>query len=254
MYRGPRGPATALRVAGPPRARRSAPVGPSPTDPGPATIAAMDDERPETPAEERTTTSGPILSAGVGAAPLEWAPAPPAHPGIPGEVAPGLVVADVGTRVAAYLLDAFVLGSIAITIDLALRSSSAQVNVVSPTLATVIGVGYFMLSWVGPWSATPGQRLAGLRVVDATSLGPIGPGRALVRTLVLGWAFDLLSFAVPYGNLIGIVLIFYSLGLLVSALADGRRQGLHDRLTRTLVIRPRQASPAPLALGCVLAL
>jgi len=214
----------------------------------------MDDDRAASPAEDPTTPSGPILGAGVGAAPVEWAPARPTPPGRPGEVADGLVVAGVGTRVAAYLLDAFVLGSVAITIDLALRSTSAQVNVVTPTLATLVGVGYFVLSWVSPWSATPGQRLAGLRVVDATSLGPIGPGRALVRALVLGWAFDLLSFVVPYGNLIGIVLIFYSLGLLVSAMADGRRQGLHDRLTRTLVIRPRQASPAPLALGCVLAL
>jgi len=214
----------------------------------------MDDDRTTGDrSDPATTPTGPILSAGVGAAPVEWTPAPPT-PARVDEVAEGLVVAGVGTRVAAYLLDAFILGWIAITIDLALRSSPAQTNVISPTVITVIGLGYFVLSWIGPWSATPGQRLAGLRVVDATTLEPIGFGRALVRALVLGWAFDLLSFAVPYGNLIGTFLVFYSFGLLAMTMTSPRRQGLHDRVTRTLVIRPKLASPAPLALGCALAL
>ena len=214
----------------------------------------MDDDLTKGAREDPATTpSGPIVSAGVGAAPVEWTPARPA-PARVDEVADGLVVVGVGTRVAAYLLDVFILGWIAITIDLALRSSVAQANVISPTVITVIGVGYFVLSWISPWSATPGQRLAGLRVVDANSLGPIGFGRALVRALLLGWAFDLLSFAVPYGSFIGMILLFYSFGLLATAMTNPRRQALHDRLTRTLVIRPKLASPAPLALGCVLAL
>jgi len=65
---------------------------------------------------------------------------------------------------------------------------------------------------------TPGRRLAGIRLVDRTGSAP-GPGHALLRA-----ALSLVSFA--------LFLSGFWLGLF-----DRRGQTLHDKLTRTFVVR-----------------
>ena len=65
---------------------------------------------------------------------------------------------------------------------------------------------------------TPGRRLAGIRLVDGTGSIP-GPGRALIRA-----ALSLVSF--------GLFLSGFWLGLF-----DRRGQTLHDKLSRTFVVR-----------------
>lgn len=86
-------------------------------------------------------------------------------------------------------------------------------------LALVLGLVYtavFALLWNG---RTPGRRLLGIRLVDRTGLAP-APGRAIVRAVLAVVSF------VPF--LAGFWL----------ALFDRRGQTLHDKLTRTFVIRP----------------
>jgi uncharacterized RDD family membrane protein YckC len=80
---------------------------------------------------------------------------------------------------------------------------------------TVIVVLYFFTSW---WSASPGQRILGIRVV-ATDGRTVGWGRAAVRMLVL-------SFAAGY-LLLGVLWIGF----------DRLRQGWHDKIAGTLVVR-----------------
>jgi uncharacterized RDD family membrane protein YckC len=65
---------------------------------------------------------------------------------------------------------------------------------------------------------TPGRWLAGIRLVDGTGAAP-SPSRALIRA-----ALSLLSF--------GLFLTGFWLGLF-----DRRGQTLHDKLTRTFVVR-----------------
>jgi uncharacterized RDD family membrane protein YckC len=100
----------------------------------------------------------------------------------------------------------------------------------SPTLAGfVLWFGYFCGLWTLA-GQTVGMALFGLRVVRAADGKRLGPGRAVGRFFAL-----LLSFAV---FLIGVIWVA----------ADRRKQGWHDKLARTVVVRNAgPAAPAPTA-------
>jgi uncharacterized RDD family membrane protein YckC len=218
--------------------------------------SSVDDNRPASPeTAERTDAppkSGSILSAGVGAPPVSWTtPGSHAIGGI--EVAKGIVLAGIGTRIAAFLVDAFVLGALAITITLATASvvpNRAAADLIAGIIVAIFGVGYFTMFWVSPWMGTPGQRLAGLRVVDAASLEPIDARRALVRSLAIGSALTLLSFAGALSRYIEVIVVVWAMVLRGTAIFNDRRQGLHDRWARTIVVKPAVAGPGPLVFGC----
>ena len=85
-------------------------------------------------------------------------------------------------------------------------------------LAIAVSIGYWVYFW-GTTGATFGMRMLGLRVVDANTGGPIGIPRALVRwlmTIVNSWACY-----------IGWIWVAF----------DARKQGWHDKVARTVVIR-----------------
>jgi uncharacterized RDD family membrane protein YckC len=86
-------------------------------------------------------------------------------------------------------------------------------------LGTLLGVVYssvFAFLWGG---RSPGRWLFGIRLVDRRGLAP-APGRAVARALlaVVSFAFCLAGFWL--------------------SLFDRRGQTLHDKLTRTFVVRP----------------
>lgn len=91
------------------------------------------------------------------------------------------------------------------------------------------GATYYLITYILPavavitfWlarQATPGKMMLSLKIVDAKTLGPLGKGQAIGRYL----AYYVSS--IPLG-----------LGLLWVAF-DGRKQGWHDKLAGTLVIR-----------------
>lgn len=70
-------------------------------------------------------------------------------------------------------------------------------------------------------AATPGKALLGLRIVDAKTLGKAPAGRLCLR--YLGY----------YLSALALMLGFVWVGI------DARKQGLHDKLARTLVIKER---------------
>ena len=218
----------------------------------------MDDDRTPAEHDDPARRAAPILSAGVRAAPVDWT-APGADgtggAGGPRTLANGMVLAGVGTRLGAFFVDFFILGCVAVVITLISSNVIANrttADAVPAITSAALAVVYFAVAWIGPWAATPGQRLAGLRVVDAVSLRPIDPGRAVIRSLALGSALNLLSFAAPVGQIIGAILIIWPFILFASTIYDARHQGLHDRWTRTLVVRPVDAGSFPLTLGCFL--
>jgi len=91
--------------------------------------------------------------------------------------------------------------------------------------------------------ATVGQRLLGLRVVDANGPELLSRPRAVVRWLALfGWAF--VGVASDLANVLTVVAALWVVGLLVSQMRDDGRQGFHDRLARSLVVRPRRGMPS----------
>ena len=99
----------------------------------------------------------------------------------------------------------------------------------------VAGPADFLISWVLPavavvlfWihrQATPGKMAISARVVDAKTGGPLGVGQSILR--YLGYFVS----TIPLG-----------LGLLWVAF-DPRKQGWHDKIAGTVVIRRRGAGP-----------
>jgi uncharacterized RDD family membrane protein YckC len=86
-------------------------------------------------------------------------------------------------------------------------------------LALVGGVLYYTLM-IGKSGQTLGGRAAGVRVVDATTGGAIGNGRALGRFLFAGFIS---------GNLCALGYLW--------ALWDGRKQTWHDKVVSSVVIK-----------------
>jgi len=90
------------------------------------------------------------------------------------------------------------------------------------TLANVIYfigyVGYFIYYW--GMGQTPGMRIFGIYVADANTGTAIGFGRAGIR--YLGYLLSLLACYIG----------------LIWALFDKRKQGWHDKIANTVVIRP----------------
>lgn len=100
--------------------------------------------------------------------------------------------------------------------------------------ALIAGPADFLLTWVLPaiavilfWmykAATPGKMALGLRIVDAKSGATPTTGQCIGR--YLGYYVSLLPFAA------GIVWVAF----------DARKQGFHDKLAGTVVVRRRVAA------------
>ncbi|GAC1528971.1 MAG: RDD family protein [Ramlibacter sp.] len=129
------------------------------------------------------------------------------------------------TRVCAALIDSLlfllVLGSVLYMLDGSFHSSSPLVDVlVNYVLPCAIDV----FLWVR-YGGTPGKYAMSARIVDADTGEPLSTGRALLR--YLGYFVS----AVPLG-----------VGLLWVAF-DPRKQGWHDKMANSVVVRPLGAGP-----------
>lgn len=122
-----------------------------------------------------------------------------------------------------------------------------------PVLVAIYGTQYFsstrmvhgpadmLITWVLPaiaviafWlvrGATPGKMAMSARIVDAQTGGPLTPIQSVIRYL---------------GYFISIIPLF--LGIIWVAF-DRRKQGWHDKLAGTVVVRPRHGAPVRFAAG-----
>jgi uncharacterized RDD family membrane protein YckC len=176
-------------------------------------------------------------------------PPPPAYPvatyyaGPQPGPAPGIAYAGFWIRFAAALIDGIIVGvpfviiflvvegsalsSYANCINIAAQSGSFATICSSTYIGSVgywylIGLGVQLLYFVILWSklgGTLGQRMLGLHVVDAATGQNIGIGRSLGRFL---------------GYVISIIPLY--IGLIWAAF-DPRKQGWHDKIASTFVVR-----------------
>lgn len=147
------------------------------------------------------------------------------NPPAPAYAAPVANYAGFWIRVVAYIIDAIILGIIGAIIYTALGVNVGDPNVMSSGnyqgaqgINLVISIAYF----AGLWSfmgGTLGQRIFGMRVVDANTGQPIGIGKALLRYVGL-----FISFLVCF---IGVIWVAF----------DARKQGWADKIAGTLVVR-----------------
>ncbi len=125
-------------------------------------------------------------------------------------------------RVVAYVIDAIILGVVGFIIDVILRANpndpSSSGYFAANLVNFLIGAAYFIAFW-SYWSATPGQRIFKLRVVDANTMQPIGPGKAVLRYIGL-----FISFLVCF---VGVIWVAF----------DARKQGWMDKIAGTVVLQ-----------------
>jgi uncharacterized RDD family membrane protein YckC len=140
----------------------------------------------------------------------------------------GSVAADSGyagfwIRLAAYILDAIILGIPLAILNVALNPKPNDPSSNHPglvfVLTLVIELAYFAGFWSSGLHATLGQKIFGLRVVNASDFGRISFARAAGR-----------FFAMILSGLI------FCIGFLMVAFTE-RKQGLHDMIAGTYVIK-----------------
>jgi len=103
--------------------------------------------------------------------------------------------------------------------SLTASSSDLFINLVLPAAAIII-------FWITK-QATPGKMVFGAKVVDAATGGPLSVGQSIGR--YLGY----------YVAMLPLFMGFFWVGF------DPRKQGWHDKLAGTVVIRPRQRGTEP---------
>lgn len=142
----------------------------------------------------------------------------------------GAVVAGLGKRFAAAVLDFLPLAAIYGLVYLALRLSSTPTIVLAATISgSVLGAAYGLYQW---WAyanrgAGLGARAMGLRLVSLKDGEPIGWWRVFLRQLV---------FSALMGTIVG------GIALLVFLVIHERRQGWHDMVGGAVVVQPKRAA------------
>ncbi len=111
-----------------------------------------------------------------------------------------------------------------------LRAGAVAIGIIF----AAVDLAYFALLNGSEQGQTLGQMMLGIAVRDSASGGAVGWQRAGLRILVL-----YPGIALGWLPVIGEFLIVYTLIAALSPLWDGRRQGFHDKLTHTDVVKVR---------------
>lgn len=162
-------------------------------------------------------------------------PVPPRATGAPASAAAASaqtpVIAAYGRRMAASLIDGFVLFVPALTLLMLPRAwlPDTPAFVVGELLAVLVGVVYYTLLQGRAEGATIGKRAVGIRVVRNNGEN-LGNGLALGRYVLL--------------TLFGMLLIPYFVPLF-----NHHRKGLHDMICGTVVIEGKSTEHPPLDLS-----
>lgn len=184
----------------------------SPSEPQPSMTPPADQPLPsdETPSPAQTPP------------PVSWQPAPPVQPG----PMPGLRYAGFWARTVAYIIDFIILAVIAAALSPFLGSTvitsgptGVDIDYGAQGLNALVALLYFVAFWVLR-GQTPGMIPFNMRVVRADSGANVDIGRAILRYVGL-----IISFVVI---LLGVIWVAF----------DARKQGWHDKLAGTLVVRP----------------
>jgi uncharacterized RDD family membrane protein YckC len=163
--------------------------------------------------------------------------------------APGIVYADVVTRIIALIVDSIILYiPYAIIGGILVAALFATGGAIATIFSLVIGVLYAALAgayFVWTWTtqrASYGMKFLKLEVVNAADGATLTQPQAIRRFLFL-YAGNLLSiigsnvFGFGIGSLLGLVGLGYTLYLLYTTTQSAKRQGFHDLQAGTVVIK-----------------
>jgi uncharacterized RDD family membrane protein YckC len=180
-----------------------------------------------------------------------WADPTPAVPAsVPG--APGLRYADTASRFVAYLIDSFLIGIVASILSAALGygrttvSTNGAITSVNTSVSgaalyvpfALISLAYFVAFWTGGRRAAIGQKIFNIQVGNAANGAGLTPVQAVTRWAALGFPLYLLSIVPAAGGFAGLALFIWWIVLLVTTILSPTKQGLHDRIAGTALVRP----------------
>jgi uncharacterized RDD family membrane protein YckC len=271
--------------------------GDKPAEEGGVGFAAVDEGSPTSPDQppptEPTAPASPIISASPSA---PSAPSAPGTPDIPAAAVPpgsgwqtpvvaaateqadGYVIAGVGARFVAWLIDVLLAGVIPIALSLAIVDWNAIIRdaidqarldpsgrITSFTyeipitldyiLLTLIGLGVQFLYFVGFWTsglrATPGMIGLKMRVVDAGTGSTLSITQATKRWIALGWPLGLLVLIPALQNSASLIQFAWVIVLFFTTVLNDRKQGLHDRFANSLVVRSVTSGDGATVVGCL---
>jgi uncharacterized RDD family membrane protein YckC len=141
-----------------------------------------------------------------------------------------------GKRLLAAIIDGVITGAIGFIIAAPLVGAKAMTSnsdlgarFGANGITAVIAILYFALQH-GKWGQSIGKRALGIRVVRAADSGPIGYGAAFGRVLFT-YVFSLITLGL--GSLIDAVWVLW----------DGRKQALHDKVVKTVVVNADGPDP-----------
>jgi uncharacterized RDD family membrane protein YckC len=149
-----------------------------------------------------------------------------AMPTIGAGPAPGLAYAGFWVRFVAYVIDSVILFGITLVLG-AVSGGFVRTDPVTGLqtfnfglegLSFIVGIAYFVGFWTAR-SQTPGMMVFNLRIARAEDGGPLDLARAAIR--YVGYVIA----SLPFG-----------LGLIWAGF-DSRKQGWHDKIARTFVVR-----------------
>ena len=150
---------------------------------------------------------------------MDWSRPPPPGP------APGIAYAGFWIRTIAFVVDlvlvlivASILGASIALVGLTVVGEDIALSIAA-ALGAFASLVYFVGGWVG-WGRTAGMAVTDLHLVRAADGGPVYLGRAMLRYAILPVSFAIL--------LLGVIFVAF----------DAQKQGWHDRVAGTLVIRP----------------
>ena len=166
--------------------------------------------------------------------------------------APGVAYADLVQRIIAIVIDGLVLGigyailwGVVVATLFAVGSFGGALIgvVVGGVLYLVASAIYFIYTWT-KMRASPGQRILGLEVVNASDGSTITQPQAVRRWLFL-WGPSAVATVFGYtagtlgalGFVVSLAAFIYLIYLLYTASQSPKRQGFHDVQSNTVVIK-----------------
>ncbi|MEX1172710.1 MAG: RDD family protein [Chloroflexota bacterium] len=172
------------------------------------------------------------------------------------------VIAGVGTRLVAWLVDLLILGAISALalIAIAVATQSAfpddlmTIDLTFAVLVTGLQFLYFVGFWTSSGGATPGMRLVALRVVAVSGGdGGLAIAPAIIRWAAFGYPLTLLTVLEDVSQIASWGLTAWSVVLLLTTIISDTNQGIHDRLAGSAVMQRSGVAVKGALVGCIVA-
>lgn len=187
--------------------------------------------------------------------PVAWAAAPAAAPGIPVPGAAGIYFASIWARFAAFIVDSLIIALIELVFGLIVGAAlgntdgttvspfgpvprqNPAVLVITALLDVAVSFLYFTTQWRGSHRATFGMRACSVQIGNAFDGVALTSRQAVLRWAALGYPLGLLSALASTAGIGGLLLVLLDIALFLTTLGSTTRQGWHDQLANSAVIR-----------------